>query len=111
MNQEEDLRNVKKPTANGMTMSGSPTQHIPKPVMNAVAGSLLPPTSMFAPGMKLTMANIAPMNVVNKPGHPQKSAVTAVRIIAVVRFIVISLLNDFEPRIARKKVVVGEIRS
>ena len=69
-------------------MSGSPIQHMPKPVINAVVGSLLPPTSMFAPGMKLTTANIAPMKAVNKPGHPQNNAVTAVRIIAVVRFIV-----------------------
>ena len=82
-----ERRSVKKPTRTGMRINGRLVQHIPKPVKSAAIGSLLPPTSILAPGIKLMMANIAPINKVNKPGQPQNTVVTAVRIIAVVRFI------------------------
>jgi hypothetical protein len=42
--------------------------------------------SISAPGMKLTTAEIAPNKQANKPGHPHKSAVATVAMIAGVRF-------------------------
>ena len=70
-----------------MRINGRLVQHIPKPVKSADMGSLLPAISIFAPGIKLMIANRVPINKVNKPGQPQNNVVTAVRIIAAVRFI------------------------
>ena len=73
-------RTVKNQTATGIAMKTRPRQAAPRPANKAEVGSLLPPMSILAPGIKLTTEVSNPQKQLNNPGQPQITAVTMVTI-------------------------------
>ena len=78
------LRNIKKPTTMGMAINITDKHKNTKPIVVAEAGSLLPITSIFAPGIKLAKADVAPKKHINKPGHPHNRTAATVAIMPLV---------------------------
>jgi hypothetical protein len=66
------------PTTIGMAMKITLKHNDTKPIVVAAAGSLLPNTSISAPGTKLASTDVAPKHKPNKPGQPHRSAVAIV---------------------------------
>ena len=78
------LRNMKKPTTTGMAINITDRHKNTKPIVVAEAGSLLPSTSILAPGTKLAKADVAPKKHINKPGHPHNRTAAMVAIMPLV---------------------------
>ena len=78
------LRSVKYPTAMGIAIKIRDKHKAPIPMAVAAAGSLLPPTSMSAPGTKLTKVDIEPKKHMNNPGQPHKTTAAIVETIPLV---------------------------
>ena len=73
-------RQAKKMATAAISTNTMPTHRPPIPQFNADRGSLLPKTSMLAPGMKLINANIPPKNRLNSPGQPHNRMAAAVTV-------------------------------
>jgi hypothetical protein len=78
------LRRVTKPTTIGMAMKITLKHKNTIPIEVAAAGSLLPNTSISAPGIKLANTDVPPRHRPTSPGQPHKSAVAIVAIKPVV---------------------------
>jgi hypothetical protein len=59
------------------------------PIVIAEAGSLLPITSMSAPGTWLAAMDVAPKKHINKPGHPHN---TTAAMVATMLFVFASII-------------------
>jgi hypothetical protein len=53
------------------------------PIVAADLGSLLPKTSISAPGVKLAIIDVLPKHKPKRPGQPHKTAATIVAIVLV----------------------------
>jgi hypothetical protein len=78
------LRSIKNPTAMGTAIKSTDKHKAPIPIAVAAAGSLLPPTSISAPGTKLANADVAPKRHKHKPGQPHNTTATMVATIPLV---------------------------
>jgi hypothetical protein len=56
------------------------TQRVTNPIAAADRGSLLPKTSISAPGTKLASRDVAPKHRPRRPGQPHNTAATMVAI-------------------------------
>ena len=78
------LRSVKYPTAMGTAIKIRDKHRAPIPIAVAAAGSLLPPTSISAPGIALTNVDMAPKKHRNRPGQPHNTTAAMVETIPLV---------------------------
>jgi hypothetical protein len=80
-------RTVKAHTTTGIATKTRPRQTAIKPLVRAAIGSLLPPMSISALGIKLTPEAMVPQKQEKRPGQPHRTALTIVTIIPVWRVI------------------------
>jgi len=78
------LRNMKKPTTTGIRIKIIDRHRNTIPIAIAEVGSLLPKTSISAPGVWLAARVVAPKKHMNNPGHPHKTTAAMVAIIPLV---------------------------
>ena len=78
------FRSVTIPTTMGIAMKITLKHNDTTPIVVAAAGSLLPNTSIFAPGTRLASTEVLPKHKPNKPGQPHRRAVAMVAIRPVV---------------------------
>ncbi len=84
------MRQVIIAKTTGIAIHTIPTMNTIAPKVSAALGSWLPPMSIFALGMKLIKANIAPVHRQINPGKPQVNAVTKVATMPVVRLSILT---------------------
>jgi hypothetical protein len=86
------FRNIANPTPNGVAIKSKDKHKNTNPMVVAAAGSLLPNTSMSAPGVMPAIAIVEPKKHKNKPGHPHNNTAA---IVAIIPFVLLSIFLSF----------------